>query len=69
MTEEEADRWVDEQMDAILNDPAVLAEEAAEGGEVPADQGVPSWYGPDYHPTPEAIAAFAEPPPGERKKP
>jgi hypothetical protein len=25
-------------------------------------KGLPWWFGPDYHPTPEAIAAFSEPP-------
>ena len=28
----------------------------------PGPGGLPGWFGPDYHPTPEAIAAFAEPP-------
>lgn len=26
------------------------------------DRGLPWWFGPDYHPTPEALEAFGRPP-------
>ncbi len=28
------------------------------------DRGLPWWFGPDYHPTPEALAEFSKPLPG-----
>ena len=31
------------------------------------DKGLPWWFGPDYHPTDEALAEFAEPVPRPEK--
>ncbi len=33
-----------------------------EGADALDERGLPWWFGPDYHPTPEALAAFSRPP-------
>ena len=54
MASEEAHKLADEAMRKIMATPGVDEE-----AEVPSGQGVPSWFGPDYRPTDEAIVAFA----------